>query len=346
MKKVGIIFGGKSTEHNISVISGLSVIKNLNRQKYDIYPIYIDQKGNWYEYKKKIEDIQIVEEKIEEIRLIENEIQYLKRLDIIFPVLHGLYGEDGAIQGMLEMLDIKCAGPKILCSSICMDKIYAKIVFEKAGIPQADYIYIKVQKDKYMYIDEKFNEQNLKLEEIARTAEERLKLPVFVKPSNSGSSVGITKAKNKKEIMDAIKYASKFDEKILIEEQIVGREVECAILENGDIMASCVGEVLPAEDFYSYSAKYKNTDSKIVIPANIDKEKQDEIRKIAIRAFKAVDGIGLARVDFFIRECDKKIYINEINTMPGFTDISMYPKLWEASGIGYTELLDKILNLK
>lgn len=345
--KVGVIFGGMSTEHDVSIVSGTSIIQNLNKEKYEVLPIYIDKNGNWYKYTKNINEIKAlhVGDEIEEVEKIENEFEYLKNLDIAFPVLHGLYGEDGTIQGLLELLKVKYVGCKVLGSSICMDKVYAKIVFEKARIPQAQYAYIKAENGQYTYVNEEFEEQKVTLEKVAQKIESKLGFPVFVKPSNSGSSVGINKAKNLKELEQAIEYASKYDTKILIEEEIIGREVECAVLGNENVKATCVGEILPAEDFYTFDAKYKNSESRVVIPAEIENEKQEEIRNLAIKAFKAVDGKGLSRVDFFIRKSDNRVYINEINTLPGFTQISMYPKLWEACGVPYSELLDKLIEL-
>ena len=255
--KLGVIFGGMSTEHDVSITSGTSVIKNLDKGKYEIYPIYIDKDGKWYEYSKNIDEIDILQvgEEIEEKILITNPIEYLQECDVIFPVLHGLYGEDGTIQGMLELLKKPYVGCKVLGSSICMDKAYAKIIFNKAGINQAKYVYVKKEKENFVYIDKQFNEKHYNLEEIAEITEKELEYPVFVKPSNSGSSVGIKKAHNKEELIEAIKYAGNFDSKILIEQNIEGREVECAVLGNDDVKASCVGEILPTEDFYTFDAK-------------------------------------------------------------------------------------------
>ncbi len=277
-------------------------------------------------------------------------MKYLKNLDVVFPVLHGLYGEDGTVQGLLELLKIPYVGCKTLGSSICMDKAYTKIIFEKAKIPQAKHIYIKANKTKdkditFQYINEEFENEEVTISNISDIIQKTIHFPVFVKPSNSGSSVGIHKAENTQELEEALFDAAKYDTKILLEEEIVGREVECAVLGNEKIQATCVGEILPAEDFYTFDAKYKNPQSHTVIPADIEEEKQKEIQELAKKAFKAVDGKGLSRVDFFIRKCDNKVYINEINTMPGFTQISMYPKLWEACGVSYTELLDKLISL-
>lgn len=349
--KLGVIFGGMSTEHDVSIVSGTSVIKNLNKEKYEVYPIYIDKNGDWYEYTKKVESIEILQvgDKVTEIKSISNPINYLKNMDVVFPVLHGLYGEDGTIQGLLELLKIPYVGCRVLGSSICMDKVYTKVILEKAGIPQADFLYIKAIKNQditeFKYINSKFEEQTVDIEEISKIIENTIHFPVFVKPSNSGSSVGVHKAGNKQELEKALLDASKYDAKILLEEEIAGREVECAVLGNEDIKSTCVGEILSAENFYTFDAKYKNSNSRTVIPAEIGEEKQREIQKLAEKAFKAVDAKGLSRVDFFIRNSDNKVYINEINTLPGFTQISMYPKLWEACGLSYTELLDKLIEI-
>lgn len=345
--KLGVIFGGMSTEHDVSITSGTSVIKNLNKEKYEIYPIYIGKDGKWYEYSKTVSKIDILQvgEEIDEKVLISNPIEYLQECDVIFPVLHGLYGEDGTIQGMLEILKKPYVGCKVLSSSICMDKSYAKIIFERAGINQAKYVYIKKENENYIYVDNNFSEENSTLEKIANIVEEKLSYPVFVKPSNSGSSVGIKKAHNKEELINSIKYAGEFDRKILIEENINGREVECAVLGNKDAKASCVGEILPAEDFYTFDAKYKNAESRIVMPAEIPENISEEIRSMAVKAFKAADCTGLSRVDFFIENDTNRVIINEINTLPGFTQISMYPKLWEKMGVGYSDLLDKLIEL-
>ena len=345
--KLGVIFGGMSTEHDVSITSGTSVIKNLDKEKYEIYPIYIDKEGEWYEYTKDINEIEVlaVGEKIKEKILIQNPIEYLVECDVIFPVLHGLYGEDGTIQGMLELLKKPYVGCKVLASSICMDKVYAKLVFDKAEIEQAKYIYVKKENDRYIYVDSKFNEYIYDLDEIAQVVKEKLNYPVFVKPSNSGSSVGIKKAHDEIELVKAVEYASNFDKKILIEENINGREVECAVLGTEEVKASCVGEILPAEEFYTFDAKYKNAESRVVIPADIPEELSRKIRSSAVKAFKAVDGSGLSRVDFFIENGTNRVIINEINTMPGFTQISMYPKLWNEMGLNYTKLLDELIKL-
>ena len=343
--KLGVVFGGMSTEHDVSVVSGTSVIKNLNKNNYDITAIYIDENGNWFKYIKNINEVEIlkIQEKLVELEPINNPIDILKKQDVIFPVLHGLYGEDGTIQGLFELLKLPYVGCKVLGSALCMDKVYTKIILNKANINQAKYVYLRRFNDDYIYVDNEFNEQKMNLNDVAVKVINEIQLPVFVKPSNSGSSVGIKKAKTIDELKDAIEYASNYDSKIVIEENINGREIECAVIGNEDVDASCVGEILPAEEFYSFDAKYNNSESRVLIPANLSTEIAEEIRTIAKKAFKAVDGKGLSRVDFFVEKETNKIYLNEINTMPGFTTISMYPQLWEKCGKPYSELLDELI---
>ncbi len=331
--KVGVIFGGMSTEHDVSINSAKSVIQNLNKEKYEVFPIYIKENGEWFKCDEEI------------LSQIANPIRYLKNIDVVFPVLHGLYGEDGTLQGMLELARKKYVGCKVLASSISMDKVYTKIIFDRAKILQADYIYLRKFKENYIYIDKNFNEVVYDVSKICEIVERKLNFPVFVKPSNSGSSIGIKKAYNSKELIESIEYASKFDKKILIEQNIEGREIECAILGNEEPVTSALGEILPAEDFYTFDAKYKNIASKTIIPAKINRNIEKKIKKLAIKAFKAVDGSGLSRVDFFIEKGTNKVYINEINTLPGFTEISMYPKLFKQEGIEYSELLDRLIQL-
>ncbi len=331
--KLGIIFGGMSTENEVSIASAKSIIENLDTKKYDIFPIYIEKDGTWYEGTKQKED-----------KKIRNIMDYLQNMDILFPVLHGLYGEDGTIQGLFELLRKPYVGCGVLASSVGMDKVYTKIIFDRAGLKQAKYEYIRKYKENYILIDKNFQEEVLSIDRIVERIVANLRFPMFIKPSNSGSSVGVNKAKNKEELREAIKYATQFDDKVLIEEGIVGKEVECAVLGKEEVIASCVGEVKSAEDFYSYDAKYKNEESRTEIPANIPIEISNEIRKQAIRAFKSIDGKGLSRVDFFIEDKTNQIYINEINTLPGFTNISMYPKLMEASGISYKDLLNQLMD--
>lgn len=345
MLKVAIIFGGMSTEHDISVISGTSILKNVNKEKYEIFPIYIDKEGKWFEYKENLEDVKIYQigELLNKIEPIENIIEYLNKMNCIFPVLHGLYGEDGTMQGLFEVLKIPYVGCGVLSSSISMDKAYTKIIFDRAKLKQAKYIYIKKVENRFIYIDKDFNEINFKLEDLVNKIIDQIKFPLFIKPSNSGSSIGVNKANSIDELIKSIKCASEFDNKILVEEGIIGRELECAVMGNENVKASCVGEVISAGDFYSFDSKYKNIKSMTNIPANISKETEIKIKNMAKKAFKAVDGRGLARVDFFIEKDTDEIYINEINTMPGFTSISMYPKLFEFEGISYNNLIDELI---
>ena len=328
--KLGVIYGGMSSENEVSKVSASYVLNNLDKDKYDIYPIYIDKEGKWFYEDKEID----------------NYINFLKDMDVLFPVLHGLYGEDGTIQGLFELIKKPYVGCKVLGSSIGMDKIYAKTIFKSAGINVAPYVYVKKIKEDFILVDKHFNEEILSIKDIIPKIEEEIKYPIFIKPSNQGSSVGITKAHNSKELESGLIDAFKYDRKVLLEEGIVGREVECGVLGNEEVIASSVGEVIvKSDEFYSYDAKYNDETTITEIPASISKELSDEIRNLAIKAFKAIDGKGLSRVDFFIEEGTKKIIINEINTLPGFTSISMYPKLFDNVGIKYSELLDKLIEL-
>lgn len=337
--KLAVIFGGKSEEHEVSVVSASHVIKNLNKKKYDIYPIYVDKENEWYEVLDEPK-IYKIGEVPKDIKAINNVFKYLKNMDVAFPVMHGDYGEDGSIQGFLKMLNVPCVGCGILASSVCMDKVYTKALLRNAGINVTPDIYIRYEKGEFFHVDDKFNCNKVTIVDIDKFIESKLGYPVYVKPSNSGSSVGISKASNKDELNVSIYEAKKYDEKILIEKAIDAREIECAVLDDA---VSVLGEINSATEFYSYDSKYKNSKSKTVIPATIDEGVGDNIRNIAKRAFNVVDGKGLARIDFFIDKKTNEIYLNEINTMPGFTEISMYPMLIQNIGITYTELLDKLI---
>lgn len=240
--KLAVIFGGTSTEHDVSVVSGTSVLKNLDKGKYEILPLYIDKDGNFYEYTKNINDIEIAKigEELTNLKKVENVMELLKKQDVLFPVLHGLNGEDGTIQGLFEMIKVPYVGCKVLASSVAMDKVYTKIILDKAGINQAKSEYIRKSKDKYIYIDKEFNEKICEIEEICEIISQKLEYPMFIKPSNSGSSVGVSKAKNKEELKKAIVHAAKFDKKILVEQGIVGHEIECAVLGNEEIATGVV----------------------------------------------------------------------------------------------------------
>ena len=328
--KLGVIYGGMSSENEVSKVSASYVLNNLDKDKYDIYPIYIDKEGTWFYEDKEID----------------NYINFLKDMDVLFPVLHGLYGEDGTIQGLFELIKKPYVGCKVLASSVGMDKIYAKTIFKAAGINIAPYVYVKQLKDKFILVNKHFDEEILSIEDIIPKIEEEINYPIFIKPSNQGSSVGVTKAHNKEELKNGLIDAFNYDRKVLLEEGIVGREVECGVLGNEEVIASSVGEVIvKSDEFYSYDAKYKDETTITEIPASISKELSDQIRELAIRAYKSIDGKGLSRVDFFIEEGTNKIIINEVNTLPGFTSISMSPKLFDNAGIGYSELLDKLIEL-
>ena len=336
MIKLGILYGGKSTEHEVSKKSAKSILNNLNKEKYQIYPIFIDKDGKWFEEKNS--------NKIE----IENIIIYLKNLDFFFPVIHGNLGEDGTIQGLFEIAGVQYVGCKVLASSVGMDKAYTKIIFEKSKINQTKYLYVKKYKDsEYIYIDNNMDEKNINIDELVNLVEKELKYPIFVKPSNSGSSVGVNKSENKEQLKQNIEEAAKYDNKILIEQGIIGKEVECAVLGNDEIGVEVTnpGEILPAGEYYTFDSKYNDKSSETLVSARISDEQKEEIIRLAKKAFLAIDGNGLSRVDFFIENNTNKIYINEINTMPGFTEISMYPKLFEKYGYKYSELLDKIIKI-
>jgi len=340
--KIGVIFGGVSTESDLSVWSVQSILKELDKEKYEVFPIYIGKNRKWYKFleKKRLE----LGEEIKNKEEIQNVFKYLEDLDVIFPALSGIGGEDGSIQGLLELINKPYVGCGILASGLGLDKAYSKIIFEKAGLKQTKYECIRKFKEKYFYIDKEFNQELLDIDDILVKIKNNLKFPLFVKPSNSGSSFGITKVIQEEKLKSAIENASKFDSKILIEEGIDGREVECAVFGNEEVIASGVGEIKFTEDFYTYSAKFVNAE-KNEVKADISKELTEKIRAQAIKAFKAIGGRGLSRVDFFIENKTNEIIINEINTMPGFTKNSMYPKLFEECGICLKDLLNKIIDL-
>ncbi|MBE6157063.1 MAG: D-alanine--D-alanine ligase [Firmicutes bacterium] len=345
--KLAVIFGGKSTEHNISIVSATSIISNLDKGKYKIFPIYISRKGLFYKYTKSIEEIKVlqIDEEIDDIELIDNIFDYLKNIDVVFPVLHGLNGEDGTIQGFLEMLGKPYVGCKVLASSLCMDKVYTKRILNSCGIEQAKSIYLKKHNNKYLYLDDYFNTIYLTKNELIEKVSNHLKFPVFIKPSNSGSSVGVHKSFNQNDFIDYLEDAFKYDSKVLIEEFISGREVECAILGNNNLIVSTVGEIVSGDEFYSYDSKYKSEKSYTMVPAKLDENIIQNIQNIAKKAYVACDCKGLSRVDFFVEKSTNRIILNEINTMPGFTEISMYPQLIEHLGISYSKLLDYLINL-
>ena len=345
-KSLCVIFGGKSPEHEISLKSVTSVLRNLDREKYDIHMLGITKDGKWLLYTGDVEKIESgLWEKEEDfiakaiispdtsdggLIVFENGAARLIKLDCIFPVLHGEFGEDGTIQGLFEMSGIKYVGVGVAGSANSMDKTLSKIVFQNAGIPQAAWVTVTDIDD----VEEKIKE-----------IENELGYPCFVKPASTGSSVGVGKAASREELKSAIDHALKFGRKVLVEENIDGREVECAILGNREPKASEIGEIVPEVEFYDFDAKYNSNSTRLDIPAILDEKIKEEIKAYAIKAFRAVDGMGLSRVDFFVRKSDNKVILNEINTLPGFTNISMYPKLWGVTGVEYSSLLDKLIEL-
>jgi D-alanine-D-alanine ligase len=334
-KKIAVLFGGQSTEHEVSTASATSVLKNINRAKYDVYPIGITKNGVWFKYTGNLDNIESGEwEKDESCKIPQGQnILFDKDVDIVFPVLHGLFGEDGTIQGMCKIFNIPCVGPGVMSSAICMDKIYTKYLLQKFNIKQADYVVI----NGYEYEADK--------DVILEKVEKRLGYDVFIKPSNGGSSVGITKAHNKEELTLGIKEALKHDRKVLIEKAINAREIEVSVLGNDYPEASIPGEVVPAKEFYDYEAKYKSEASKLLIPAALGASKLEIIKEQAIKIYKILDCAGMARVDFLVDKQTEEVYLNEVNTIPGFTKISMYPKMWDATGKNFETLIDELIML-
>ncbi len=345
--KVCVIFGGKSPEHDISLKSATSVISNLDINKYEVYLIGITKDGQWYYYdgsadtlendgwlsdKTKLKKAIISPDSSDKaIIIFDNEPLYVKP-DIVFPVLHGENGEDGTIQGLLELSGIKYVGMGVLSSAVSMDKAYTKIILKNADIPQADWVTV---------IDTDLSDADAVCDKI----ENKLGYPCFVKPCNTGSSVGVGKAHDRLELKDMLINAFQFDRKVIVEEFIHGHEVECALLGNGTPKASCIGEIIPTVEFYDFDAKYVDNSTILKIPAEIPKDTQEQIKTLAQKAFVALDGTGLTRADFFVRYSDGSVVLNEVNTMPGFTNISMYPKLWQAMGMKYDEILDELIEL-
>ena len=345
---VAVLFGGVSVEHEVSNTSALNIISNMSTEKYNVIPIYISAQGKWMLYDGKIGDIRNID--IEKfgtptilspdsthkglLRLMNNKFKIIP-IDVVFPSLHGRNGEDGTIQGLCELCGIPYVGSKVFASAICMDKFYTKLIVDTAGIRQAEYIAFT----KREFID--------KGSEILKKVRSRIEYPCFVKPSNSGSSIGISKVKNKKELSKAIESAFEYDNKVIIEKAVTGRELEVAILGSGgnDTEASIVGEVKPAAEFYDFDAKYNNSDSKTIVPADIPDEVSDEIRILAVKLFKALGCSGMSRVDFFIEDGTNNIIFNEMNTIPGFTAISMYSMLWEHMGVPISEQIDRLIEI-
>jgi D-alanine-D-alanine ligase len=342
--KVGVFFGGRSVEHDVSIISAKNVMEMLDKNKYDIVPIGIDKNGKFFVFEKLVSSNTVVADQIFEYKNILDgvsdflsqsasltEILNDKKIDVAFPILHGTYGEDGCIQGLFKIFDIPFVGPNVSASAICMDKDITKRLLKEANIPCAKGItFYRHELDKIVYDD----------------VVSFLGNPLFIKPASLGSSVGINKVKDKDCFFSAVKTAFLYDNKIIIEEFIDGKEVECSVLGNEFPEASVVGEiVVNSREFYSYDAKYIDKDGvDLNIPASISEEISEKIRSMAIKAFKIVGCEGMSRIDFFVKN-NNDIFLNEINTIPGFTEISMYPKLWEASGIPYSKLLDRVIDL-
>lgn len=362
-KRIAVIFGGQSSEHEVSRVSAQSVISNLDKNKYEVVMIGVTKSGKWMTYEGPVEKLgtgewqAIAETNRTNIKKLaqESEIKFLedslenslgqilkvtrddmedRAIDVIFPVLHGANGEDGTIQGLFELADIPYVGSRVLGSALAMDKYYAKVVFERENLPQG----------RFLVFSKKQIINNI--DQAIKQVEEMFTYPCFVKPCNSGSSVGVSKARKREELVEALNFALNYDRRILVEEFIDCYEVECAVLGNDEPIASTVGEIIPSNEFYDYEAKYSSeSTSQIIIPARLPLKTIEKIREYAVKAFKALDCAGLARADFFVQKETGQIYINELNTIPGFTQISMYPKLWEASGITYSELLDRLIEL-
>lgn len=350
-KNIAVIFGGRSSEHEVSCISVLAIAGAVNKDKYNMHLIGITKEGNWL-LADSIEAIKdgswrngkkesiispdtkgelIISEEIDGTYKVTEKI----KLDVIFPVLHGMYGEDGTIQGLFEMAAVPYVGCGVFASAASMDKFYTKLVVDTLGIRQA--VYVPVLKNQLENMDE-----------VVKRVEEKLDYPVFIKPSKAGSSKGVSKAEDREMLVKGLLEAAEHDYKILVEETIVGRELECAVMGYGETTkASGIGEILAAEEatFYDFDAKYNNADSKTVIGPNLPDGIEEEIRESAVKIFNALDGFGLSRVDFFLEKDTNSVVFNEINTLPGFTSISMYPMLWKAKGYSIEELVETLIEM-
>ncbi|GAA0361506.1 D-alanine--D-alanine ligase [Bacillus horti] len=345
--RVGIIFGGKSAEHEVSLQSAKNVIDAIDKNKYEVELIGIDKSGKWHihrasEFLLNAENPKLIQlnRSNEGIALVPGEDQNqllnttqaksLSQVDVVFPILHGPLGEDGTIQGLLKLANLPFVGASVLGSAISMDKDVAKRLLRDAGIPIADFVSVSKASAKRITFDQ---------------LKSKLGAPLFIKPANLGSSVGVSKVNNEEEFNQALKDAFKYDNKVLVEEFVKGREIECSVLGNEDPMASVAGEILPQQDFYSYEAKYIDENGALLqIPADISDEMTKRVQAMAIEVFQVLCCEGMARVDFFLKE-DGQLIVNEINTIPGFTKISMYPKLWEVSGLSYPELIKRLIEL-
>lgn len=340
--KVGVLFGGKSAEHEVSLVSAQSVMENLNKNKYEIIPIGIDHNGKWITSGEPLQYLKSGRKDKERKRLLPSVREKnaescvsTKTVDVIFPVLHGTYGEDGTVQGFLELANIPYIGCGVAASAIGMDKALQKQIFSSHNLPITDYLV--------------FNRRRIlkRLDPaVIFEIEKNLGYPCFTKPANLGSSVGIFKAHTRSELKFMLKKTAGFDRKIIVEKAVPNtREIEVAVLGNDDLQVSVCGEIVPSGEFYDYDAKYIDGKSKAIIPAKISAKVSDKIRDLAREAYLAIDCSGMARVDFLVDGKTCEIYLSEINTIPGFTSISMYPKLWQASGLSYSRLLDKLIQL-
>lgn len=324
--KLGLIYGGVSTEHEVSISSYESIIKNIDKDKYEITSFYISKDGTWFTDGKRTKEV----------------FNSLKEMDCVFPILHGKNGEDGSIAGMLEIIGVSYVGCKTLSSAICMDKVITKKLLEKANISVAKYMFIKKLNDNFYWVQDNYDYVLLDKEILDLSVSTILNYPVVVKPSRSGSSVGVSVANDYLELENAINEASIYDEKILIEEFIDGKELEVAVLGNNDLTVSNIGNIIPDEIVYSYNSKYKGN-SKTVVLNTIEENLESKIKNIVLTTYKVLDCSGLARVDLFL--IGNEVLVNEVNTMPGFTSISMYPKLMESINISYSDLIDRLISL-
>jgi D-alanine-D-alanine ligase len=343
--RVGVLFGGRSGEHEVSLASAASVIRALDPEKYEALPIGISKDGRWLVgtgAQKMLPEVLRSGQRVvlppdpsaaALVPLGDSPQQAGMRVDVIFPVLHGTFGEDGTVQGLLEMAGLPYVGAGVLGSAVGMDKDVQKRLFREAGLPIVEFLCISRAEW----------ERNPKNAE--RQILKKFRLPLFVKPATLGSSVGMTKVRSRRELSVAMNVASEFAQKILVERAVRAREIEVAVLGNEDARASVPGEVIPHREFYDYTAKYLEEGTKLVIPAKLTRAQVRKLQDFAVRGFKAVECSGMARVDFFLEKRTGKVFLNEINTIPGFTSISMYPKMWEASGIPYRELISRLIQL-
>jgi D-alanine-D-alanine ligase len=343
--RVGILFGGRSGEHEVSLASATSVIRALDPEKYEAVPIGITKDGRWLVGGGALKLLPEVLRSGERVvlppdpgaaallPLTPNPSQPSVRVDVVFPVLHGTFGEDGTVQGLLELAGLPYVGAGVLASSVGMDKDVQKRLFIEAKLPVVEFLAVSR------------TEWERQREKVLREIRKKFRFPVFVKPATLGSSVGMTRVKSAKELPAAMDMAAEFALKIVVERAVNGREIEVSVLGNDEPQASVPGEIVPHREFYDYAAKYLEEGTNLIIPAKLSKKQVTQFQDYAVRAFKAIDGAGMARADFFLERKTNKIYVNELNTIPGFTSISMYPKLWEASGLSYSQLIDRLIEL-